>query len=320
MTYPFFLRICGVSSTMANDRPLFFSIAYGLVIQSEFPLLKSSVPVEKWTAKQPPDLVIRSGILDDFKEPGNGYSIIHAVVPEFGKFLMKHGIELIALPENNLKLEDLRAILLGSALAVILQQREQLVLHASSVGIQNHGVAFLGNSGWGKSTLVSTLHAKGYDFITDDVLSIDLESTPPQVTPSYPEVRLRPDTIETLGHTFELSDSDIQSHWKEEKLVESRVADRPFPLLCLYILGVGESHEIEPVTLQNAFLELSHHSRAIRVINSLDVKGLRASHFKQCMRLIQTVPVFYLRRRRSLQEMPEVVALIEDHVHQLTAS
>jgi len=211
-------------------------------------------------------------------------------------------------------------MLVGSAFAVILQQRGQLWLHASSVGSNNQGVAFLGNSGWGKSTLVSTLHAKGYDFITDDVLSIDLETSPPQVIPSYPEVRLRPDTIETLGHTFELSESDIQSHWKQEKLVENRAADHPFPLLCLYILGVGETHEIQPVTLQNAFLELSHHSRAIRVINSLDVKGLRASHFKQCMKLIQTVPIFYLRRRRSLQEMPQVVNLIEEHVTQLTAS
>ena len=299
---------------MANDRPLFFSVAYGLIIQSEFPLLQASVSAEAWSNSTPPDLVIRTGTSNEFNDLGNGYSVIHAEIPEFGKFLMKHGTELIALPKDHLKIEDLRAILLGSALAVILQQREQLVLHASSVSIQNHGVAFLGNSGWGKSTLVSTLHAKGYDFITDDVLSINLETTPPQVTPSYPEVRLRPDTLETLGQTFELNNSDIQSHWKEEKLVESRVADRPFPLLCLYILGIGESHEIQPVTLQNAFLELSHHSRAIRVMNSLNVQDLRASHFKQCMKLVQTVPIFYLRRRRSLQEMPQVISLIEDHV------
>lgn len=305
---------------MANHRPLFLSTAYGLVIQSEFPLLKTSVAVQAGEKSSTPDLEIRTGTPDEFNELGNGHSVIHAEVPEFGKFLMKSGTELIALPEKNLKIEDLRAIILGSALAVILQQRDQLVLHASSVSMQNHGVAFLGNSGWGKSTLVSTLHAKGYDFITDDVLSINLETIPPQVTPSYPEVRLRPDTLQTLGHTFELSDSDIQSHWKEEKLVESRVADRPFPLLCLYILGVGESHEIQPVTLQNAFLELSHHSRAIRVINSLDVKGLRASHFKQCMTLVQRVPIFHLRRRRSLQEMPQVVSLIEEHVAQLMAS
>ena len=231
---------------------------------------------------------------------------------------MREGKELVILPTAGHTVEDLRAIILGSALSVILQQRNQLVLHASSVKINNVAVAFLGNSGWGKSTLVSTLHAKGYEFITDDVLSIDVDHQPPLVTPSYPEVRLRPDTLETIGHTFELSDSEIESHWKEEKLVESRVAQDSAPLLCLYILGVGEEHQIEAIPIQSAFLELSHHSRAIRVINTLDVKGLRAAHFKQCMKLVQSVPIFTLKRRRSLQEMPQVVELIENHVNTLS--
>ncbi|NJN24070.1 MAG: hypothetical protein HC810_06340 [Acaryochloridaceae cyanobacterium RL_2_7] len=165
--------------------------------------------------------------------------------------------------------------------------------------------------------MVSTLHAKGYDFITDDVLSIDVHHQPPIVTPSYPEVRLCADTVETMGHIFELHDSEIESHWKEEKLVESRVAEGCPPLLCLYILDVGDRHEITTLPLQHAFLELSHHSRAIRAINTLDVKGLRAAHFQQCMKLVQSVPVFKLKRRRSLEEMPQVVELIENHVQTL---
>ena len=187
-------------------------------------------------------------------------------------------------------MKDLRAILLGSALSVILQQRNQLVLHASSVSIKDYGVAFLGNSGWGKSTLVSTLHAKGHTFITDDVLAIDLASSPPQVNPAIQKCVLHLIRSQTLGHTFQLRDSEINSHWKTEKLVDSRLADRPIPLLCLYILGVSDDHSIEKLPAQKAFLEVSHHSRAIRVINNLDVKGLRAAHFKQCMTLVQTTP------------------------------
>ena len=302
---------------MAKDRPLYLSKAYGLFICSEFQLLKDSQPIAKDRGIADSDLIIRTGQVKEFEEFGDGFSVIQAEIPDFGKFLMKHGRELIVLPEADRPIEDLRAIILGSALSVILQQRNQLVLHASSVSMNGQAIAFLGNSGWGKSTLVSTLHAQGYDFITDDVLTIDQAFSPPQVNPSYPEVRLRPDTLAVLGKTFELSDSDIQSHWKEEKLVENRVAQTPHPLLCLYILGVGESHEIQPIPLQNAFLELSHHSRAIRVINSLEVKGLRAAHFQQCMKLVQNVPMFYLRRRRSLAEMPQVVSLIEKHVQKL---
>ena len=126
-----------------------------------------------------------------------------------------------------------------------------------------------------------------------------------------------PDTLESLGETLDLADGDFSCHWKSEKQITKRIASNPVPLRCLYILGVGDRHEIQPVPIQQAFLELSHHSRAIRVIQSLDVKGLRAEHFKQCIQLIHSIPCYYLKRRPSLDELPQIVTLVESHVHKL---
>jgi len=42
------------------------------------------------------------------------------------------------------------------------------VFHASTISKNNHSVMFTGDSGNGKSTLVSILMANGYNVITDD--------------------------------------------------------------------------------------------------------------------------------------------------------
>ena len=328
------------------------SIAYDLVIHSTFPLFSSSSCV----SEQPcavPDVIIRQGKPGEFDIEGNGDSLIVAYMPDYAQFLFDQGRELIIWPEPGVTLESLRPVILGSSFSILLQQRGQLVLHASSVAIQGQAIAFLGNSGWGKSTLVAMLHAQGHTFITDDVLPIRLDATPPRVSPSYPEVRLLPETLTRLGDTFQLEDrpypsldhnsfdhhqlSEYQSSdhpsfsndvlnandaleesdhvpWKSEKQVTTRVAQHALPLRCLFILKGGDRHCITPIPTQQAFLELSHHSRAIRMIDDLAVEGLRRDHFRQCAALSQKIPCFYLQRRASLAELHETINLIESHL------
>ena len=162
---------------MTQSTESYRSIAYGLAISSPFPLLSSSLKESEQENQSPPDIVVRQGDPNDYQNlVGNGHSLFIGAVPEFGKFIIRDGQELIVCPKSGLAIEELRAIILGSAMSVLLQQRDLLVLHASSVAIAGQAVAFLGNSGWGKSTLVSVMNAKGHDFITDDVLPICLSS------------------------------------------------------------------------------------------------------------------------------------------------
>ncbi|NJN24071.1 MAG: hypothetical protein HC810_06345 [Acaryochloridaceae cyanobacterium RL_2_7] len=109
--------------------------------------------MQQWKHQHQVDLVIRRGSDLEFQDPGDGCHIIQAEIPEFGKFLMRQGKELVVLPAEGRSLESLRAIILGSAFSVILQQRNQLVLHASSIQINQVAIAFLGQFWMGEIDL-----------------------------------------------------------------------------------------------------------------------------------------------------------------------
>ncbi|MGB3761425.1 MAG: hypothetical protein WBA07_34445, partial [Rivularia sp. (in: cyanobacteria)] len=90
-------------------------------------------------------------------------------LPEIGTFLIRDGKEIIIEPVTGVDDSLLRTGVLGPVLCVLLRQRGLLVIHASCININNKGVAFMGGSGWGKSTLATAFHTKGYDVLTDDV-------------------------------------------------------------------------------------------------------------------------------------------------------
>ena len=56
-------------------------------------------------------------------------------------------------------------------MALLLYQRGFLVLHGSSIKINNGAIAFLGYRGNGKSTTAINLYKKNYPIVTDDILS-----------------------------------------------------------------------------------------------------------------------------------------------------
>ncbi|RYV50744.1 hypothetical protein [Pengzhenrongella frigida] len=79
----------------------------------------------------------------------------------------------------------------GASLAFLLYRRSHLVLHASAVDLGDHALAFVGNSGMGKSTMAALLCSDGARLITDDVLRIDDVTTVPVARLGATEIRLR---------------------------------------------------------------------------------------------------------------------------------
>ena len=144
--------------------------AYNLCIHSEIPL------PELIPSQGNPDVIVRFGEVDNIPEKILAQdNCLSGNLPDICKILFRAGEEIIIQPEPGIDEHKLRMSLPGSAMAVLLQQRGLLVLHASSVAINNQAVAFMGHSGWGKSTLATAFHTQGYDVLTDDVLPIKIE-------------------------------------------------------------------------------------------------------------------------------------------------
>lgn len=79
----------------------------------------------------------------------------------------------------------------GALLAFIHSMQKRCILHASAVQVGTDAVAFVGGTGFGKSTVAARLCATGCRLITDDVLRIDLTDGIAVFRGTH-EVRLRP--------------------------------------------------------------------------------------------------------------------------------
>lgn len=95
-----------------------------------------------------------------------------------GEFVISADLAEIDVRRDPAGRHELLPILLaGTVSAILLTLRGNTVLHASAVAIDGRSVAFVGQSGRGKSTVAALMCVDGAQLVTDDVLVVD--SGPP---------------------------------------------------------------------------------------------------------------------------------------------
>jgi hypothetical protein len=229
-----------------------------------------------------------------------------------GAFFIRQGCEIVIDPVAHFDAGYLRTLLLGPLFAILLRQRGLLVLHASAVKLGDCAVAFLGGSGWGKSTLVTAFHQRGNTVLTDDVMPLQMDGGLSLVLPSYPQFKLCPDAAASFGKEEELVPI-FQGAGKLAYSITDGFQHTPLPLQHIYILGKGDRHAIVPVAPQLAFMELVQHTRAMI---SLTQAPFLAAHFQLCTQLVKTVPVSRFIRKPALEDLPRLMDMIEADVAQ----
>jgi hypothetical protein len=287
-------------------------LAYGLGIGSTIPLpelmegsLPAGVEIRYGKVERPPRLV-------------DGYDAFCYATPEEvylswegeGAYLVRGGKEIIVDLVPGAEAETVRLTLLGPALAVLLHQLGLIVLHASGVVVNGEAAIFLGDSGWGKSTLAAALYGRGYGIIADDLVAVNNAGTEAVVFPGFPQLKLWPEVLRFLGEAPEL----LPKAWAdEEKRVfraERRFPRQPLPLRGIYVLSQGPALGIEPLRPSDALIELVRHSCHINLMHP--VKG--PSYFLQCGGLVNRIPVRRLitPRSRSLETLPSMIRMLEE--------
>jgi hypothetical protein len=195
---------------------------------------------------------------------------------------------------------------------MLMHQRGFLVLHASAVAVGGRAVAFMAQSGTGKSTLAAAFGQHGHELITDDFLCIEFDADEqPFVRPAFPYVKLYPEVVEHFARTE--GEVPMKQFAADEKLAwrsAGGLAGGRLPLQSIYILSDADSNEeIVDLPKMEAFVQLVRYSLALRI---LGMTGSRESHFRQVVRLLEgNLTVKLLRRRRSLAALPAVVRMVE---------
>jgi hypothetical protein len=119
--------------------------------------------------------------------------------PELADFIIT-GNSVSCHPQANCRQDSLRHLLLDQVIPRLWAHKGHLVLHASAVQLPDGRViAFLGESGWGKSTLAAALQGRGSRLISDDSVSLKAADAGVLLVPSYTGLRLNDDSIATLG-------------------------------------------------------------------------------------------------------------------------
>jgi hypothetical protein len=298
---------------------VFIYTAYNLCIHSQipFPELISSEAIPETIEKlKLPDVVISLRQISDFEaESSDGENCFLGIIEDSTatvcRFLVEFGQQIVIEPTPGIEEDILHPLILGPMFAILLRQRGLLVLHASCVVVNNVAVAFLGYSGWGKSTLANAFYNQGYSLLTDDVMAIKVGVNELITFPGYPYVRLLPDSAASLGYEFEKLEVIHTGAVKRNNILTQGFPKNPLPLKRIYVLeNIRRSkNEIESIQPQEAFLSLLRHSRMTNVLTN---ENFVSSHMRQCTELIKKVSICCLKRQHSLAALPDLVKLVEE--------
>jgi hypothetical protein len=293
--------------------------AYGLCIKSEIPL-PELVPSDKPAG----DVAIRIGKLDHFpaKPIQKNGCWCHVTLKEIffyweqvGKFSVRNGKEITVDPWPVVEHKIIRLLLLGTVLGALLQQRKSVVLHAGAVGLNGSSIAFLGDKGTGKSSMVAAFIAKGYHILADDLVAIQSGGKGKLITfPAFPQLKLWPDTLSFMGDDLEKWHRLHPDVEKRVRLIDDVFQTAPVLLKGIYVLKEGATLEIQSIPRREAFIELLRH---LYFAKYLKVPDFISTYFDKVAFITKNISVHRLIRPKSLSLLPEAVELVHEHNLQL---
>ncbi|MFQ5656814.1 MAG: hypothetical protein ACE5G5_04680 [Candidatus Methylomirabilales bacterium] len=228
------------------------------------------------------------------------------------EFLVSPGGRRIACRElDGASAESFQTYLLGQVLSYALLKQGIEPLHSTSVVIDGEAVAFLGDCGYGKSSLGAAFLQAGYRLLTDDLLVLKESGDRFWAYPGPPRIKLFPEIAKSLlGGRIASNRMNNQT----SKLViplgqdETVLPQGPFPLKAIYVLtpprASSRSHKITIRSLspQRAFVGLIKNT-----FNTvIDEPGRLKRQFVLATRLSASVPVKSLSFPRTLARLPAV--------------
>lgn len=238
------------------------------------------------------------------------------VFPGHARFHISAGV-VTCFKDDESTMQMLRHLLLDQIIPRYLASSGKLVLHASAVTLESgKSVAFIGNSGFGKSTLASSFHENGAVLIGDDGILVDFSEDGVTVIAAYKSIRLFPDSVSAVfeeGSGF----AEYTVHSNKQQLIlkgdqscpqlEVRALDALFLLEDPREIDQGETVNIEAMPGSASMMAMIHCAF------SLDPgdKQLMKRNFHHIGQAINhQIGIYRLRYPRDHVMLPEVRAAV----------
>jgi hypothetical protein len=234
-----------------------------------------------------------------------------------GEFLVAaDGRHIACRPVAHCSVESFQVYMLGQALSFALVKQHLEPLHATVVVVDGAGVAFLGGSAFGKSTLAASFLGAGDRLLTDDLLVVQESAGTVVAYPGPPRIKLFP---EMASRFLGRAGGDRMNPDTGKLIVpldESRACADPVPLKALYVLAPPQESCRQPGVRSEALapretvIELVKASFNTRATGA----GRVARQFTLTARLADTLPVKRLTYPRQVECLKDVRDMVLTHL------
>jgi hypothetical protein len=226
-----------------------------------------------------------------------------------------HGRAFDGVPE-----ESLQVYLLGQVLSFALIGLGIEPLHATTLVIDGSGVAIIGDSGYGKSSLAGAFVHAGHKLLSDDLLVLERSENGFVAFPGLPRLKLY-DVMASRFITDKRGGVPMNQDHSPKRIypMEHEWHDQPVPMKAFYSLVPPREAanlldvRIDPLTEREAFIELTKNSFnvAMREIGRLQ------KHLDWAAEVARTVPVRRLSYPRKVEMFDRAISAVMDDLAKL---
>lgn len=264
-------------------------------------------PFQEW-------VVSGGDVWTQFFRTAHGYLLRFPALADFE--LSGEALEAVCIPAPGTEAHTCEHLYRNQVLPLVLSMQGKLVIHASAVEVGGGAVAFVAESGTGKSTLAAAFATRGHPFLSDDGLVVEARADGYSALPSHPSLRLWEDSRRALVGPCAASGPGLPYTSKRQILADDALAfcGQARILKRAYFLGDGRAETVtfERMAAAKATIEW------IRYSFLLDLKDptLLATHFDAVASLTVRVPCYRLDYPRQFDRLPEVREAIAMHLQQ----
>jgi hypothetical protein len=202
--------------------------------------------------------------------------------------------------------EVLFTYLLNQVLSHCMVAKGMEPLHATCVVVDGMAMAFLGDTGYGKSTLAAAFLKRGYPLLTDDLLMLHFVSSGVLAFPSLARLKLHPDSSDATMNSRRSMPMNNFTTKMILPLGQMEHVSHSVPLRAVYVLPTR--HGSTTICIRRA---TGHRALIPIVRNTFNTMWLTeprlVRQFAFASRLASAVPIRYLSFPRQLEALPRVV-------------
>jgi hypothetical protein len=289
-------------------------LAFGLNVESQFSL--SGVP--EGSSPDLPKVSIQkarpdfdwAGLLDDADAGDNFAGVLNTGQL---RYAVLDGESITFQPSKGVS-RSLASFMMetmatGSAFAILLRQRGFLALHAAVLRKGEYTIAFVGDSGYGKSTLAEFFSQAGYQVLSDDIGAVRVMGSRVTVVPGYPIIKLRSASVNSLLPQEGASQYPMMDG--RTYVAKENAGFEPVKLNRLYLLtdSFSAATRIRSVNVQRLVFHLVQRTHGSKHLVRNDYQSRL---LQQCATVAGEIPARILERKEGLRHLHDAIRVVED--------